>query len=101
MGPSAFPAMAAADRLRRPACQTRMPRLSGRLKMVTRADIIWLGVAAGVTGGLVGGMMLGIGLVLVLNGTGIGVVLILPGAPVSGLIGWILARRLARQLDPG
>ena len=66
--------------------------------MVTREDIIWLGLAAGVSGGLVGGMMLGIGLGLVVLGQPLGWILLLPGAPVSGIIGWLMARRLAKQL---
>ena len=67
--------------------------------MITRGDIIWLGVSAGVTGGLVGGLMLGIGMALAANGQPLGFLLIVPGAPASGLIGWILARRLAGQLE--
>jgi hypothetical protein len=66
--------------------------------MITRADIIWLGVSAGVIGSLVGGMMLGIGISLVINGAPIGWLLLLPGAPASAIPGWLLARRLARQV---
>lgn len=66
--------------------------------MITRGDILWLGIASGVTGGLVGGLMLGVGMDLAVNGQPWGFLLILPGAPASGLIGWLLARRLARQL---
>jgi hypothetical protein len=66
--------------------------------MVTRGDIIWLGIASGVTGSLVGGLMLGIGMDLVANGAPIGWLLMLPGAPVAALPGWLLARKLARQL---
>jgi hypothetical protein len=68
------------------------------LGMIQRQDIIWLGVSAGVTGGLVGGMMLGIGLAMAINNHPSGLVFIIPGAPASGLIGWILARKLAKQL---
>ncbi len=67
--------------------------------MIQRSDIIWLGVSAGVTGGLVGGLMLGIGLAMVIHNIYGGFVLIIPGAPASGLIGWLLARRLATQLE--
>ena len=67
--------------------------------MINRGDIIWLGVAAGTTGGLIGGFMLGIGMDLVANGQPLGLVLVIPGAPASALIGWIMARRLARQLE--
>ncbi len=67
--------------------------------MISRGDILMLGIASGVTGGLIGGMMLGVGMYLAANGANIGWLLMLPGAPASGLIGWLLARRLARQLD--
>jgi hypothetical protein len=68
--------------------------------MIQRSDIIWLGVSAGVTGGLVGGLMLGIGLAMVVHNPPIygGFIFIIPGAPASGLIGWLLSRRLATQL---
>jgi hypothetical protein len=66
--------------------------------MVTRSDIIWLGVSAAVTGSITGGMLLGIGLGLAVAGAHIGWLLILPAAPLGGLVGWILARRLAKQL---
>jgi hypothetical protein len=66
--------------------------------MVTRGDIIWLGVAAGVSGGLIGGLLLGIGMDLVINGQPLGWLILLPGAPVSASVGWIMARRLAAQL---
>ncbi|ONG50052.1 hypothetical protein BKE38_19635 [Pseudoroseomonas deserti] len=68
--------------------------------MVTRADILILGLTAGVGGSLLGGLMLGIGLGLVVNNVHAGWVLVLPAAPVSGLLGYWLARRLARQLPP-
>jgi len=69
--------------------------------MVTRGDILWLGIAAGVGGGLMGGLMLGIGMDLVVNGQPLGLLLVLPGAPASALPGWIMARRLAQQLTQG
>ncbi|WP_419895947.1 hypothetical protein [Roseomonas sp. USHLN139] len=68
--------------------------------MVTRSDILILGLTAGVTGSLVGGLMLGIGLGLVVNSVHAGWVLVLPAAPVSGLLGYWMARRLARRLPP-
>lgn len=73
-----------------------------RLIMVTRAEVLVLGLSAGVVGSLVGGLMLGIGLGLVVNSVHAGWVLVLPAAPVSGLLGYALARRLAKQLpeDP-
>ena len=66
--------------------------------MVDRSEITWLGIASGVSGCLIGGMMLGIGMDLVVNGQPLGWLLLLPGAPVSAIPGWLLARRLARQL---
>lgn len=66
--------------------------------MVNRGDIIWLGIASGVTGGLVGGMLLGIGMDLIVNGAPVGWLLMLPGAPLSAIPGWLLARKLVRQL---
>ena len=70
--------------------------------MVTRGDIIWLGIAAGTTGGLIGGMLLGVGLNMVMNGHNSGLLSICIGGPASCLIGWLMARRLAKQLDePG
>ncbi len=66
--------------------------------MITRGDILWLGIASGVTGGLIGGGMLGIGMQLAVTGHPIGILLTCIGGPSSALIGWILARRLARQL---
>ncbi len=69
--------------------------------MINRGDIIWLGVASGVTGGLIGGMMLGIGMAMMIEGAYAGLLLICIGGPASGLIGWLLARRLARQVEGG
>jgi hypothetical protein len=66
--------------------------------MVTRSDILWLGVSAGVIGSLIGGMMLGVGLSFILNGAPVGWLLLLPGAPVSAIPGWLLARKLAGNL---
>jgi hypothetical protein len=66
--------------------------------MVDRSEIVWLGIASGVSGCLIGGMMLGIGMDLIVNGQPLGWLLLLPGAPVSAIPGWLLARKLARQL---
>ena len=66
--------------------------------MVTRADILVLGLTAGVVGCLVGGLMLGVGLGLVVNQVHAGWVLVLPSAPVAGMLGYLFARKLARQL---
>ena len=65
---------------------------------VTREEILVLGLTAGTMGSLVGGLMLGIGLGLVVNGVHAGWLLVLPAAPAAGLLGYWLARRLARQL---
>ena len=66
--------------------------------MITRGDLIWLGVSAGVTGGITGGLMLGVGSELMIERQPIGLLFIVVGGPLSGLLGWVLARRLARQL---
>jgi hypothetical protein len=66
--------------------------------MVKREDVLVLGLTAGVLGSLVGGMMLGLGLGLVIEGVHLGWLLLLPAAPVSGVTGYLLARRLAKQL---
>lgn len=74
----------------RPACS-----LTG---MIKRGDILFLGLASGVIGCLVGGMMLGVGMSLIIGGAPIGWLLLLPAAPVGGVPGWILAKRLAARL---
>jgi hypothetical protein len=66
--------------------------------MVNRGELLWLGIASGVMGCLIGGMMLGIGLDLIVEGQPLGWLMMLPGAPVSAIPGWLLARKLARQL---
>ena len=66
--------------------------------MVSRGDIIWLGVSSAVTGCLVGGLMLGIGMDLIVTGQPLGWLLMLPGAPISAVPGWLLARKLNRRL---
>lgn len=68
--------------------------------MITRGELLMLGISSGVTGGLIGGLLLGIGLNLVVQGVNIGWLLLMPAAPLSGVVGWILARRLAKQLPP-
>jgi hypothetical protein len=65
---------------------------------VSREEILVLGLTAGTVGSLVGGLMLGIGLGLVVNGAHAGWVLVLPAAPVAGMLGYWLARRLAKKL---
>jgi hypothetical protein len=66
--------------------------------MVTRSDILVLGLTAGVVGSLVGGLMLYAGLALVFNGNHGGWILALPAAPAGGGIGLLLARKLAAKL---
>ncbi|UFN50651.1 hypothetical protein LPC08_08565 [Roseomonas sp. OT10] len=68
--------------------------------MVTREEILVLGLTAGVVGALVGGLMLGVGLGLVVNGAHVGWVLALPAAPVAGGLGYLLARKLAVRVEP-
>ncbi len=64
---------------------------------LTRGDLLLLGISSGVVGGMTGGILLGVGLDFVANGVNIGWVLLTVGAPASGLIGWIMARRLAKR----
>ena len=66
--------------------------------MIKREDILVLGLTAGVTGSLVGGLLLGLGMSAVGQGVHMGWLLVLPSAPVGGLLGYILARKLARRL---
>ena len=66
--------------------------------MIERADILMLGLSAGVIGCLVGGTLLGLGLNLVVSGAPVGWLLLLPAAPLGGFPGYILAKRLAKQL---
>lgn len=73
-------------------------RTAIKAAMPTRADILWLGLAAGVTGSLVGGLMLGLGLGLLVQGAHIGWLLLLPAAPVGGMLGYLLARKLVTNM---
>jgi hypothetical protein len=66
--------------------------------MVNRGQILMLGISSGVYGAVIGGLMLGVGLGLVVQGANIGWLLLIPGAPASALPGWIMARKLAREL---
>jgi hypothetical protein len=66
--------------------------------MITRGDIVYLGLSSGVIGSLVGGMLLGIGMTLIIGGAPIGWLLLLPAAPAGGIPGWLLAKRLAQKL---
>ncbi|MFT8244121.1 hypothetical protein [Roseomonas sp. BN140053] len=68
--------------------------------LVSREEILILGLTAGVIGSLVGGLMLGVGLGLAVQGAHIGWVLALPAAPVSGGLGYLLARRLVTRAAP-
>jgi hypothetical protein len=68
--------------------------------MVTREDILLLGLFAGTIGCLVGGLLLGVGLGLVVQGAHIGWIMVIPAAPLAGIIGYALARKLARRLPP-
>ena len=49
--------------------------------MISRGDILWLGIASGVTGGLIGGGMLGVGMQLAVTGHPIGIMLTCIGGP--------------------
>ena len=66
--------------------------------MITRNDIVMLGVAASVTGGITSGLLLGLGGILIIEGANIGWLLLIPAAPLGGAIGWFMGRRLASQI---
>jgi hypothetical protein len=68
--------------------------------MVTREEILVLGLTAGTLGSLVGGLMLGVGLGMAVQGAHIGWLLVIPAAPAAGMIGYFLARKLAKKLPP-
>jgi hypothetical protein len=74
------------------------PPAGSHSAMVTRGDIILLGITAGTTGGMVSGLMLGLGLNLIVAGANIGWLLLLPAAPAGALIGWFMGRKLAGRL---
>ena len=65
--------------------------------MATREEILVLGLTAGVVGSLVGGMLLGLGFIAIAQGVHMGWLLILPSAPISGGLGYLLARKLAKK----
>ncbi|WP_424134526.1 hypothetical protein [Roseomonas chloroacetimidivorans] len=67
--------------------------------MGLRADILVLGLTAGVIGALVGGLMLAVGLGMVTQKVHLGWVLVLPAAPVAGWIGKGLGQRLVKRLE--
>jgi len=69
--------------------------------MITRRDVVWLGIASALSGGLVGGILLAVGIALVLDRQLFGVVLAIAGVPASALIGWLLGRRLAQEMEGG
>lgn len=66
--------------------------------MITRGDLLILGITSGVVGSLTGGILLFAGMSLIVSGANLGWVLLLPAAPASALFGWILARKLAQKL---
>ena len=67
--------------------------------MVTRSEILILGLTAGVVGSLVGGMMLYAGTALILAGNhALGWLIALPAAPAGGGLGLLLARKLTRKM---
>ncbi len=66
--------------------------------MITRGEVVWLGVSSGVVGALLGGLLLGIGMDLMVNGQPLGLLMVMPAAPLAALPGWLLGRQLARQI---
>ena len=72
--------------------------MAGRVYASMRGEILWLGVAAGVSGCLVGGLLLFVGMTLITGGANVGWLVLLPAAPAGALPGWLMARRLARDV---
>jgi hypothetical protein len=68
--------------------------------MISRGDILMLGISAGVIGSLTGGLLLYAGMALVASGANVGWLMVLPAVLVAATIGWIMGRRLAAQLPP-
>ena len=68
--------------------------------MISRGDILMLGISAGVFGSLTGGVLLFSGMELIASGANIGWLLLVPAAPLGAGIGWMMGRRLAAQLPP-
>jgi hypothetical protein len=66
--------------------------------MITRGEIIMLGIGAGVTGGIIATVMVTVGLDLIAAHANIGWLLLVPAAPVSAIVGWIMGRKLAAKL---
>jgi hypothetical protein len=69
--------------------------------MITKPDILVLGLTASVIGGLAGGILLFTGMNLIVSGQNGGWVLLLATGPACAGIGWLLARRLLRKSDGG
>ena len=65
--------------------------------MITRADILVLGLRTAVIGGLVGGILLFAGMNLVMSHQNIGWLPMLLSGPVCGGIGYLFARNLANR----
>lgn len=66
--------------------------------MITRPDLLILGLRASVIGGLVGGILLFAGMNLIMTGQNLGWLLLLLTAPACMAIGWLLANRLDRRV---
>ncbi len=65
--------------------------------MITKPDILVLGITASVTSGLVGGILLFTGMNLIMGGQNFGWLLLLATGPVCAAIGWFLAKKLNRK----
>lgn len=65
--------------------------------MITRPDLLVLGIRASVIGGLVGGILLFTGMNMIMSGQNVGWVLLLLTAPACTGVGWLLAKGLAKK----
>ncbi len=66
--------------------------------MISRGDIVMLGISAGIAGSIIGGLLLYAGMALIVSGANIGWLLFVPAGPVGASVGWVLGRRLAARL---
>ena len=66
--------------------------------MISRSDILMLGLSAGVVGSITGGLLLYSGMALIVSGANLGWLLLLPAVLVGAGAGWIMAHRLAAKL---
>jgi hypothetical protein len=65
--------------------------------MITKPDILVLGLTSAVIGGMAGGILLFTGMNLIISGQNLGWVLLLATGPLCAAIGWFLAKRVCKK----